>query len=84
MVAAIYSASQGPADIHLHVALGLRRFMGAYLNLLLSLGINEALDGAPDQLEHSGRIDDAGVTQHLWVVVLVYSHDPPQHPLDVT
>ena len=55
----------------------------ARLNLLLGLGVDEALDGAPDQLEHPGRIDDAGVPQHLRVVVLVYGHDARQHPLDV-
>ena len=54
-----------------------------HLNLLLRLGIDEALDGAPDQLEHPRRVDDAGVPQHLRVVVLVDGHDARQHPLDV-
>ncbi len=54
-----------------------------HLNLLQCLWVDEALDGAPDHLEHLGCINNAGVTQHLRVVVLVNGHDPLQHLFDV-
>eukprot|EP00983_Pelagomonas_calceolata_P028070 880648-Pelagomonas_calceolata.AAC.2 len=48
---------------------------GAYLDLRLGAGIQVTSDHCPNCAEDPGRVDDAYMAQHLWVVVLVVLGD---------
>ena len=53
----------------------------AHINFGEGAGVQEALDDAPDHLEHAGGVDDERLAHHLRVVVLVYGGDLAQQVL---